>query len=226
LTLIDWRRLWIDTRHAGFQLQAVNQHLAMKHFRLPVLLVALLTAVAHVAPAADKKVPDGKSILTPDLLKTTRLHVGAKPSGEFKVVEVKDQPFQQAINARVKERPDNPWTVQVSTLTTQTVKAGDVVLVSFYVRTIESKNEGGKGHFTVFFGVPEGPEQTVGMEVDAGAKWTKVQIPATVAADYEAGKSMLNLDLGYEPQLLEFADIKLLHYGRTVKESELPRSGI
>ena len=97
--------------------------------------------------------------------------------------------------------------------------------VGFYVRTIESKNPESKGHFTVFFGVPEGPEQTVGMEVDAGAKWTKVQIPATVAADYEAGKSMLNFDLGYEPQVLEFADIKLLHYGRAVKESELPRSG-
>ena len=140
-------------------------------------------------------------------------------------MEVKDQPFKQAINARVQERPDNPWTIQISTLTTQAVKAGDVVLVSFYVRTIESKNPEGKGHFTVFFGVPEGPEQTVGMEVDAGAKWTKVQIPATVAADYEAGKSMLNLDLGYEPQVLEFADIKLLHYGRAVKESDLPRSG-
>jgi hypothetical protein len=26
-------------------------------------------------------------------------------------------------------------------------------------------------------------------------------------------------------EVLEFADIKLLHYGRAVKESELPRSG-
>ena len=222
---IDWSGLWVDTRHARFQLQTVNHHDAMKRFPLTALLVSLLAAAAHVALAADKKSPEGKSILTPDVLKTTRLHVGPKPSGEFKVVEVKDQPFQQAINARVKERPDNPWTVQISTLTTQAVKAGDVVLVSFYVRTIESKNPENKGHFTVFFGVPEGPEQTVGMEVDAGAKWTKVQIPATVAADYEAGKSMLNLDLGYEPQVLEFADIKLLHYGRAVKESELPRSG-
>lgn len=84
----------------------------MKRFPLPVLLVALLTAAAHLVLAADKKVPDGKSILTPDVLKTTRLHVGPKPSGEFKVVEVKDQPFQQAINARVKERPDNSWTCQ------------------------------------------------------------------------------------------------------------------
>ena len=198
----------------------------MKRHPLPVLFVTLLTAAAQFALAADKKVPEGKSILTPDVLKTTRLHTGPKPSGEFKVVDVKDQPFKQAINARVKERPDNPWTVQISTLTTQAVKAGDVVLLSFYVRTtIESKNPESKGHFTVFFGVPEGPEQTVGMEVDAGPKWTKVQIPATVAADYEAGKSMLNLDLGYEPQVLEFADIKLLHYGRAVKESDLQRSG-
>ena len=191
---------------------------------LSSMLVVLLAGV--LVHAAEKALPAGKSILTPDLLKTTRLQVGPKPSGEFKIVEVKDQPFQQAIHARVKEKPENPWTVQISTLTTQAVKAGEVVLVSFYVRTIESKNEGGKGHFTVFFGVPEGPEQTVGLEVDAGAKWTKVQIPATVAADYEAGKSMLNLDLGYEPQVLEFADLKLLHYGRSLKESDLPRSGL
>ena len=208
---------------SGFSLGSTNLHRSMKLIRLSVLLVALLAA--QVALTADKKLPEGKSILTPDLLKSTRLHVGPKPSGEFKVIDVKDQPFQHAISARVKERPTDPWTVQISTLTTQAVKAGEVVLVSFYVRTIESKNDGGKGHFTVFFGVPEGPEQTVGKEIDAGAKWTRVQIPATVAADYEAGKAMLNLDLGYEPQLLEFADIKLLHYGRAVKEGDLPRSG-
>ena len=82
--LIDWCRLWVDTRDAGFQLQIVNQHLAMNHLRLSALLVALLTVAAHVVLAADKKVPEGKSILTPDPLKTTRLHVGPKPSGEFK----------------------------------------------------------------------------------------------------------------------------------------------
>ncbi|MFA6542945.1 MAG: hypothetical protein WCS99_00870 [Limisphaerales bacterium] len=203
----------------------MNRQLAMNPIRLSALIVALAATVAQISLAADKKTPEGKSILTPDLLKTTQLNAGPKPSGEFKIVDVKDQPFKQAINARVKERPTDPWTVQISTLTTQAVKAGEVVLVSFRVRTLESKNEGGKGHFTVFFGVPNGPEQTVGAEVDAGAKWTLVQIPATIAADYEAGKSMLNLDLGYEPQVLEFADIKLLHYGRSVKESDLPRSG-
>lgn len=67
----------------------------MKRFSLPVLLVALLTAAAQVALAADRKVPEGKFILTPDLLKTTRLHFGPKLSGEFKVVDVKDQPYQQ-----------------------------------------------------------------------------------------------------------------------------------
>lgn len=180
------------------------------------LIVASLAVV--LGRANEKTLPAGKSILTADLIKSTRLHVGSKPSGEIKIVEVKDQPFQQAIHARVKEKPENPWTVQISTLTTQAVKAGDVVLVSFHVRMIESKNAGGKGHFTVFFGVPEGPEQTVGLEVDVGAKWRQVQIPATVAADYEAGKSVLNLDLGYEPQVL--------HYGRSLKESDLPRSGL
>ena len=97
----------------SFSLKTSANTLAMN--RRLSLLVPLLIAVAHVAPAADNKAPEGKSILTPEVLKTTCLHVGPKLSGQFKLVEMKDQPFQQAINARIKERPDNLWTVQCST---------------------------------------------------------------------------------------------------------------
>lgn len=184
---------------------------------------ALLSAVAA---DADKKLPEGKSVLIAGGIKAARLHGGENGRfGEFEIVEVKDQSFAQAIRARVKSLPVNPWVTQISTLTAQPVKQGDVVLVSFYVRTIESKNEGGKGRITVYFGIPDGPEQTVAQEIVAGAKWTQVQIPARVAADYEAGKAMLNLDIGYEPQVLEIADIKLTNFGAKAKVSELPSSG-
>ena len=189
---------------------------------------ALFGAVvlSGVAADADKKLPEGKSVLTAGGLKSARLIGGENGRfGEFEIIEVKDQPFAQAIRARIKTQPVNPWLAQISTLTAQPVKQGDAVLISFYVRTIESKNEGGKGRFTVYFGIPDGPEQTVAQEIVVGPKWTKVQIPARVAADYEAIKSMLNLDLGYEPQLLEFADIKVTNFGAQVKLSELPNSG-
>ena len=191
-------------------------------------LVALVATalLSAVAADADKKLPEGKSVLTPGGLKSARLNGGENGRfGEFEIVEVKDQPFTQAIRARVKTMPVNPWLAQISTLTAQPVKQGDAVLVSFYVRTIESKNEGGKGKFTVYFGIPDGPEQTVAQEIVGGTKWTLVQIPARVAADYEAGKSMLNLDLGYEPQVLEFADIMVTNFGTKVKLAELPSSG-
>ena len=186
--------------------------------------VALLTAGAA---DAEKKLPEGKSILTAGGVKSARLNGGENGRfGTFEIVEVKDQPFAQAIRARVKTQPVNPWLAQISTVTTQPVKQGDAVLVSFYVRTIESKNEGGKGRFTVYFGIPDGAEHTIAQEIVAGTKWTKVQIPARVAADYEAGKSMVNLDLGYEPQMLEFADINLTNFGAKTKLSELPSSGL
>jgi hypothetical protein len=179
-----------------------------------------------VAADADKKLPEGKPLLTAGGLKSARLSGGENNRfGEFEIVEVKDQPFAQAIRARVKTMPVNPWVAQISTLTAQPVKQGDAVLVSFYVRSIESKNEGGKGRLTVYFGIPDGPEPTVAQEIVVGATWTKVQIPARVAADYEAVKSMLNLDLGYEPQVLEFADIKVMNFGAKVKLGELPSTG-
>ena len=203
----------------------------MKQFFSPHFipgLVALVCAalVSSVAADADKKLPEGKSVLTTGGIKSARLNGGENGRfGTFEIVEVKDQPFTQAIRAQVKTQPVNPWLAQISTLTAQPVKQGDAVLVSFYIRTIESKNEGGKGRFTVYFGIPDGPELTVSQEIVAGAKWTKVQIPARVAADYEVGKAMVNLDLGFEPQLLEFADINLTNFGAKVKLSELPSSG-
>ncbi len=192
-------------------------------------LVALISVALHNAPAADadKKLPEWKLILTAGGVKSARLIGGENGRfGTFEIVEVKDQPFTQAIRARVKTQPENPWLAQISTLTAQPVKEGDAVLLSFFVRTIESKNEGGKGRFTVYFGIPDGPESTIAQEVVAGTKWTRVQIPARVAADYVAGKSMVNLDLGYEPQLLEFAEITLTNFGAKTKLNELPSSGL
>ena len=191
-----------------------------------VLLGLLITCHATSAADAAKKLPEGKSVLTPGI-EGHRLHTGPDNKfGEFTVIDVKDQPFKKAIRARVKERPAEVWHVQISTLLAEPVKRGDVVLVSFQVRKVESKNAGGNGAFSVYFGAPDtGLEPTITQEITAGATWKKVQIPAEVAANYEAEKGMLNFDLGHELQLLEFADIKLVNYGQKVKLSDLPSSG-
>lgn len=190
-----------------------------------VLLGLLITCQFASAADAAKKLPEGKSVLTPGI-EGHRLHTGPDNKfGEFTVIDVKDQPFKKAIRARVKDRPAEVWHVQISTLLAEPVKRGDVVLASFQVRKIESKN-GGDGTFSAYFGAPEtGLEPTITQEITVGANWKKVQIPAEVAANYEAGKGMLNFDLGHELQLLEFADIKLINYGQKVKLSDLPSSG-
>ncbi len=190
------------------------------HLRfLTILSCAVLTlAASPVVNAADeKKLPDGKSVLTPGT-DGHRLNSGPNAEGEFKTIDVEGQPFKKAIRATVKKRPADVWHVQISTLLAQPVKRGDVVLISFHVR--------GKSTFNVYFGTPETElELTFAEELSAGEKWKHVQIPATVAADYEAGKGMLNLDLGHDPQTVEIADIKLINYERKAKESELPQSG-
>jgi hypothetical protein len=184
-------------------------------------LLALLTCAA-----ADKKLPDGKALLPADTLKAARRHVGPKPSGEMKTVDVEGQPFKQAIRAVVKETPENPWTVQVSTLTVADAKEGDVVLASFWARCAGTKAADGKAQFLVYFGIPESDlDHAMAQELSIGPKWTRVQVPARVPADFASGKAMLNLDLGYAAQTVELADIKLTNYGKTVKLEDLPSSG-
>ncbi len=159
-------------------------------------------------------------------MKAARRHVGPKPSGEIKTMDVEGQPFKQAIRVAVKEMPENPWTVQLSTLTSADVKEGDVVLASFWARSVETKAAGTKAEFLVYFGIPEGGvEHSIAQELSIGAKWTKVQVPARVVADYASGKAMLNLDFGYAVQTVDVADIKLTNFGRAVKLEDLPSSG-
>jgi len=159
-------------------------------------------------------------VLTPGM-DGHRRNGGPNGEGEFKIIEVDGQPFKQAIRATVKKTPSDVWHTQISTLLAQPVKRGDVVLISFHVRS-----EKAGGAFNVYFGTPETDlEVTFAEELSAGEKWKHVQIPATVAADYEAGKGMLNFDFGLQPQTLEFADIKLVNFGAKAKVNELPRSG-
>jgi len=189
--------------------------------------LCLLSAPRTGAGADEKKLPEGKSVLTADVIKSTR-RLGGEDNRfcDFKTVEVKDQSFTKAIRAKVKEKPESPWDAQISTLTAVPVKEGDILLVSFWVRTIESKNDGGKGYFSIYFGVPEsGLEQSVADDITVGDKWKKVQMPARAAASYESGKAMLNFDMGYEPQTLEFGDIQVINYGDKAKLSDLPSSG-
>lgn len=202
------------------------RHLTLNPTVAGVLLGLLLTSIVSSAAEAAKKAPAGKSVLTPGI-ESHRLNMGPDSKfGEFTVIDVKDQPFKKVIRARVKQRPEQTWFVQISTLLAEPVKRGDVVMASFHVRKVESKKPGGDGVFSVYFGTPDTDlEPTINQGITIGAKWTLVQIPAEVAADYQAGKGMLNLDLGNEPQLLEFGDIKLVNYGRKVGVNDLPKSG-
>lgn len=193
-------------------------------FKFPAFL-SLLAAITLAHAADGKKLPEGTPVLTPGI-EGHRLNAGPNAEGEFKIIDVTGQPFKKAIRAEVKKRPTDVWHTQVSTLLAKPVKRGDVVLISFYVRSLKSTNFGSKGVFNVYFGTPETElEVTFAEELSAGEKWVRVQIPATAADNYEAGKGMLNFDFGFEPQTLEFADIKLVDFEKKVKESELPSSG-
>ena len=63
------------------------------------------------------------------------------------VVDVEGQPFGKAIRVHVLKPVQPVWQVQFVTPDTQVpIKKGDVLLVVFYARCLESKAETGVGH--------------------------------------------------------------------------------
>ncbi|HSH95796.1 MAG TPA: hypothetical protein VK968_16750 [Roseimicrobium sp.] len=186
---------------------------------LSLSLSILFVSTAHAADA--KKLPEGKPVIkaAPG---SQNLNSGPNMEGEITKVVVEGKSFKEALRVKVKKQPTDVWHVQVNNMLTEPVKKGDVVLISFWVRKVE-----GGGRFNLYFGTPETElEVTTSEELTADKEWKQVQIPATAAASYEAGKGMLNFDTGTGEQILEIADIRLVNYGSKVEESALPKSGL
>ena len=109
-----------------------------------------------------------------------------------------------------------------------TVQKGDILLLSFYARTLQSKRETGEAFLEIALDrFVEGkynwpPVMERGLSF--GSKWVLTQIPFIAAKDVSKGEMALMIKCGGFLQTFELGEISLLNYKKTVKLSDLPRS--
>src|SRR5690349_18988459 len=97
---------------------------------------------ATAAEPADA-LPAGKSVLAPDGIASFQVS-GAAAKVALSVVDVRGQPFDEALSVEIQEAGQSPWEVQGTSPTTERVERGDVLLATFYVR-VEKEQESGGG---------------------------------------------------------------------------------
>lgn len=187
------------------------------------VVVVLLTA--WCSAAEQKALPAGQTLLGRDDAWTLVGQVGQAVKVEK--VAVSGQPFTQALRISSSATYARSYDVQLKAACPVAVKKGDVVLATFWGRTIESREETGETR-TAFVFEQNGPphDKSIEHEVGFGKEWTKVSVPFVIAADYPAGGAQMLFRLGYKPQTFELGGVEVVNYGKQVKLSDLPSTGV
>jgi hypothetical protein len=152
-----------------------------------------------------------------------------QPTGEVAKVAitpiaVAGQPFTDAVRVEIKEGSSHEYAVQMSTKIIAPLKAGDVILATFYLRT-ETPQEGSVGETEFVFELAGSPyTKSVSYPVQGPEDWARVQVRFESVSDYAPGEAQMIFRLGYDPQVLELGGVRVESYGKQLAVDELPTS--
>lgn len=132
---------------------------------------------------------------------------------------------QYAYRVNVNKTGVNRWDVQLNTGIPAAIREGDVYLVSYDARCIESMNQEGNIHANI---ERNGPPHNKAMSrgVAFGTEWTHIDLPFVVRKGFafDANGSVFTLHLAAAKQIIEIANIKLIDFGQRVPIDSLPKT--
>ena len=152
---------------------------------------------------------------------------GATARVTTSTVDVTGQPFTKALRAQIKEKSTNLWDVQLTAQSKTEVRVGDVLLASFYFRTEYVPVESGEAETELNFELNHAPyDKSVTYSIRAGSHWKQVFVPFVAKRNFKAGEAQVGFRLGYPPQTVEFAEIKIENFQKQLTLADLPKTKI
>ena len=145
-------------------------------------------------------------------------------SAKTTIVPAADMPFAHAVQISTVVQPKMPWDIQFKISTMTAIKAGDALLATFYMRTIDTKSESGEARVGLTMQQASPPwRSTLEQEMSAPPTWMKVTLPFAAQVSWPAGRAQATLNFGFEAQTIELADFSIVDYGPGVRLRDLPQ---
>jgi hypothetical protein len=122
----------------------------------------------------------------------------------------------KALRIQVPKKGSDPWATALGSAVKKPVKAGDTLLLAFYVR-LESGENGAATATLPFAGVQlaDSPWTPIFHEpVEIGHDWKLIQVKGRADRDYGAGKLKVTVHLATARQTIDFGPLILLDQGR------------
>jgi hypothetical protein len=190
------------------------------HRRSAVLVIVLMLAATGIAGGlADS--PVGRHPAGKDIIESLSLVGADRDAVRTRIVEVAGMPFERALEIEVTRTPGFPNSAALSRQTAEPIRAGDVVLFSLRMKCLETDNDTGQGLIGVSLG-GVWPNTVLRTEFSSEGEWVQRWVRGRAAADLPVGEGELVLSLGYRPQKIVVADIRLVNFGHTAAIDDLP----
>ncbi|MGH9628568.1 MAG: endo-1,4-beta-xylanase [Bryobacteraceae bacterium] len=177
---------------------------------LGILAVSLL-------PLAGAQQPG--SILPADPLPFFAL-IGASAEN-LNTVPVEGQSFSKAWRIRTAKTAVNPWDIYIEGRPVVRADEGDVLLATFWIRTLQPADSPGYTRFVVQRS-REPYTKSAEWSVAAGPEWQKVEVPFTMAESDEPAGFSVQFWVSYGPQEIEVGGLSIRNYGPGISYRDLP----
>jgi GH35 family endo-1,4-beta-xylanase/chitodextrinase len=174
----------------------------------------------------------GSEVLLDDLeLDGASLNSEAPAYGSFEKVGVEGQIFTKALRFTTSMQPQGTYLFQYVLPIEGHIEQDDVLLASFYARTISSTHETAEGQLAVVMEKTQTWDKSINETIAIPSQWKKFLIPIKAAllmpaGEFPANNAQLTLRLGFKPQVVEIADLQLTNYMKAITFNQLPSTPV
>jgi hypothetical protein len=128
-------------------------------------------------------------------------------------------PFAHALRVTTCAVPPDPWGIQIMADTTGDIRAGDVLLMSLFVRGSSGIGDG-EGKAVAYLQRNSGAFEKIGTAgLDAGPEWRQVVASFASTLTLDSGRHNFTIHAGYAVQTLEIGGVAILNYRNTTRTS-------
>lgn len=202
---------------------SISDSITNKRIKIPRLLIVVI-ALLNITPVLAQKIPS-ENLLPEDTLIFE--HKSDPQNGNrVDIIQVDGPGFKYAY--RISTLGQGEGGPVLNYLVNKEIHKGDILFLSFYMRSLKSMKESGQSFFHISLnrfvkGKYEWPP-LLERGLSFGKVWELQQIPFIAAEDSPAGSSQFVINIGAFPQTMEIGKISLLNYYQSVNFRTLPKS--
>jgi GH35 family endo-1,4-beta-xylanase len=175
------------------------------------------TATATIA--AGVPLPTGTAVVPPTWLNNV-IYNGTQ-YGSFTRVAVSGLPFTQAGQVTVTTQPPQEYQSQALINTNAAIQQGDNVVISLWLRSANPASP--QGLVTLGFQQSSSPYSHTASQLFAlGTTWRQIDLPFTSSLAFAPAGGGVLLNLGRQPQTVQFGGLSVTDYGRAPGAAALP----